>query len=238
MHPYQCPRAPGLAPGPTAARPARRAARMPANTRSSGPYPGPRGAARHRQHRLANVVEQEHAVIKSERKVGNAPIIGGNVGKLLGVANGVVRRKTNRSAHEPRQAFHGNRAITLNELFEIAKRISRPKPTRWSVVVRSADDRVVAAGLELQKRLCAQKAEPADLLATHNALEQKGEAAAVDQSKRRDRCQPIARQLAPHRNARRRADERKKLFKRRAIAAHERRFPPASAVSPTSRNVH
>ena len=45
---------------------------------------------RDRQHGLANMVEEEHPVVKRERQVGNASIVGRDVGKILGVSHGVI----------------------------------------------------------------------------------------------------------------------------------------------------
>ena len=88
-----------------------------------------------RQNRLANMVEEEHPVVERERKVGNAPIVGRHVGKVLGVSHRIVGGKADRSAHETRQAFERHRAITLDELLEIAKRIGRAKPPRRAGLV-------------------------------------------------------------------------------------------------------
>ena len=161
-----------------------------------GSTSGPDVGQRHRQHRLANVVEQEHPVVERERKVGNAPIVRGHVGKLLGVSNRVVGRKAHRPAHEPRQALRAAPCDNARRALR-DRETDRPTGTAAARQPSSAvlDHRLLAAGLEPQERLGPQEAEPADLLTADDALEQKGEPAAVDQPKRRHRRQPIARQL-------------------------------------------
>ena len=47
-----------------------------------------------RQDRLADMVEEEHPVVEREREVGNAAIVGRNVGQVLGVSHGIVRRQS------------------------------------------------------------------------------------------------------------------------------------------------
>ncbi len=55
------------------------------------------------QDRLANMVENHHAIVEGERQVGQAAIVGRGVRQVLGVAHGVVGRVADGAAGEPRQ---------------------------------------------------------------------------------------------------------------------------------------
>ena len=83
------------------------------------------------------------------------------------------------------------------------------------------DGHLGAAGLEPQERLGPQEAEPADLLAADDALEQERRGGPLDPAEGRDRGQPVAGQLAVDRDARRRRVEAAgEFFVRGAIATH------------------
>src|SRR6185312_16630940 len=94
------------------------------------------------------------------------------------------------------------------------------------------------ARLEPQERLGAEEAEPADLLAADDALEQEGRGRALDPPEGRDRGQPVAGQLAVDRDARRRGVQAAgEIFVRRAIAAHRPHIPRKCRVA-TAMHVH
>ena len=57
------------------------------------------------QDRLADMVEQDHRVVKIEREIGEPAVIGRGAGQVFGVPDGVVRSIADGAAGEPRQAL-------------------------------------------------------------------------------------------------------------------------------------
>ena len=119
------------------------------------------------------MVEDDHPVIKRERKIGEPPIVGRRGRQVLGVSHGVVRGIADRAPGKPRQSLEMHCAIALDQLLEIAKRIGRREAASLVRIVGIRDRHIVAPRLESQEWLGAQKAEPSHLLAANHALEEK-----------------------------------------------------------------
>ena len=82
----------------------------------------------HHQDRLADMVKNHHPVVKRKRKIRQAAIIGRRVRQILGVPDGIVRSIADRPPREPRQAPQLHRAITFDQLAQVAERIRRREP--------------------------------------------------------------------------------------------------------------
>ncbi len=122
---------------------------------------------------LADVVEEDHPVVEGEREVGQAAVVGRGVGQVLGVADGVVGGVADGAAGEPGQARAGGRPGTSPSRASSSRNGSSVGGPAGDVGVERVEDADLAApGLEPEERLGAEEAEPADLLAADDALEQ------------------------------------------------------------------
>ncbi len=173
------------------------------------------------QDRLADVVEEDHAVVEGERKVGQPAVVGGDGGELLGVAHRVIGGEADGAAGEPRQTRRGRGAIPAEEPLELGEGIAAGEAPALALAARLDDPDLGPARLEPHERLGPEEAEPADLLSADDALEQEGRGRPLDPAEGRDRRQPVAGQLAVDRDARgRRVQAAGEVLERRAIAAH------------------
>jgi hypothetical protein len=155
----------------------------------------------HDQDRLADVVEDDHPVIKGEGEVGQAAIVGGGVGEALGVADGVVGREPDGAAGEPGEAGEVDRPVPLDQPLQVPERVGRRGPPDAPGVVRRQDADLGPARLEPEERLGPEEAEPADLLAADDALEEERGGGALDPAEGRNGRQAVAHQLAVDRHA-------------------------------------
>ena len=89
---------------------------------------------------------------------------------------------------------------------------------------------LVAPGLEPEERLGAQEAEPADLLAADDALEQERRGRPLDLPEGGDRRQAVAGQLAVDRDARGLAGPAEEFLERGAMAGSWDRVPGAGVT--------
>ena len=87
---------------------------------------------RNDQDRLADVVEQDHAIVEGEREIGQSAIVVGDIGQVLGVAHRIVRRIADSPAGESREPRQGEGPVFFDELLEIAQRILRGEPADGS----------------------------------------------------------------------------------------------------------
>ena len=69
------------------------------------------------------MVEEDHAVVEGEREVGQAAVVGGTFGQVLGVADRVVGGEADRAAGEPGEARHVDRPVAIDEPLEVAERV-------------------------------------------------------------------------------------------------------------------
>ena len=143
--------------------------------------------------RLADVVEEDHPVEEGERQVGQAAVVGRGVGQVLGVADRVVGGVADGPAAEPGQAGQVDRPVAGGSGREAPRTGRRPRRLagRGRSSVGVIDD-PAAPGLEAEERLGAEEAEPADLLAADDALEQERRARPGDPGEGRDGGQAVA----------------------------------------------
>src|SRR5208337_3489758 len=86
--------------------------------------------------------------------------------------------------------------MEVDKLLKLDERIGRRVNAVRPRVAGYGHDDVIAPGLEPEEGLGPQKAEPADLLAADDALEQEGRRTPLDPAEGRDGCQAIPGQLA------------------------------------------
>ena len=122
------------------------------------------------ENRLANLVEDDHPIVERERHVGNVAVIVRSVGQTFGVADDVVPGVADCPAAKARQTGKVPGLVPCEKTLQIAQRIARLELLGASLF---GDDDVVAEGFDPQERIGTEKAVASDLLASHDALEEK-----------------------------------------------------------------
>ena len=129
------------------------------------------------EHRLADVVEDHHAVVEGERQVGQVAVV---LGRRSAAARCSGRCRTRRSRPRRRRTAAGPAGATADtassSVSQIVERIV--DGVAFRLCRRGSMHDVVAVGLDPQERIGAEEAVPADRLAADDALEQ--ERVAVD----------------------------------------------------------
>ena len=65
--------------------------------------------------------------------LGQPPIIGGTVGKVLYVSDRIIRQVAHRAGVERREPFHRIGGVTGQQLFQDGKRVPLRNPNSWMV---------------------------------------------------------------------------------------------------------
>lgn len=127
------------------------------------------------QDRLLDVIEDDHAVVKRERHVGQLAVIERCVRQMLGVADDVVTGVADGSAAETGQLGMWSGSIAGDQRLEFLQRIGdlSMSDAFWLVVFTAFGQRnVVTERFQSQERICADEAVTSDLLAADDALKQ------------------------------------------------------------------
>ncbi len=185
--------------------------------------------------RLADVVEDDHAVIEGEAEVGQAAVVGRRVRQPLDVAHGVVGGVTDGAAAEARQAGDVRRLVGGHLLFQQRKRIGmlhldgRP--------ARGLKDDAGAERLEAQEGAGADEAVTAEPLAADDALEQKRPFALLNLTEGADGRERVADELAVDRHQAGLAGQLDEFLEGRMVAHGSVQFSVFSVQGPKALRV-
>ena len=131
------------------------------------------------------MIEGQDAIEEHQHAVGNVEVIGGVFSNVFELAHDVIRAIAYCSGGERWQAFHGCRAMLLQEFFDDRKNISRAAFDFFAAF----DFDFVATRLQPQKWTHAKKRIAANFFSAFDRLEQEG--IGLSSRRQREKRRPV-----------------------------------------------